>query len=134
MTEAPARVREHPRSSLDLPAVRLPGIGPESAKLLERLGIRTIGDLLWHLPTRYLDFSDIRPVRHLIAEREQTTEAIVGAIGQRRTARGQMMTEVELLDPADLRPSGVKATWFGRQFIKERFREGQLIPLSGKAT
>ncbi|HTH71629.1 MAG TPA: ATP-dependent DNA helicase RecG [Candidatus Saccharimonadales bacterium] len=112
----------------------MPGVGTESAKLLERLGIRTIGELLWHLPTRYLDFSNIRPVRQLLADREQTTEAIVGAIGQRRTARGQMMTEVELLDPADLRPSGVKATWFGRQFIKERFREGQLIRLSGKAT
>src|SRR5438132_3547014 len=121
-------------TSLDLKVEALPGVGKESAKLLERLGVRTIGDLLWHLPTRYLDFSDIRPVRHLIAEREQTTEAIVGTVGQRRTARGQMMTEVELLDPADLRPSGVKATWFGRLFIKERFREGQLIRLSGKAT
>jgi ATP-dependent DNA helicase RecG len=121
-------------SSLDLKVEALPGVGTESAKLLERLGIRTIGELLWHLPTRYLDFSNIRPVRQLLADREQTTEAIVGAIGQRRTARGQMMTEVELLDPADLRPSGVKATWFGRQFIKERFREGQLIRLSGKAT
>jgi len=122
------------KTSLDLKVEALPGVGTESAKLLERLGIRTIGDLLWHLPTRYLDFSNIRPVRQLLADREQTTEAIVGSIGQRRTARGQMMTEVELLDPADLRPSGVKATWFGRQFIKERFREGQLIRLSGKAT
>jgi ATP-dependent DNA helicase RecG len=121
-------------TSLDLKVGALTGVGDESVKLLERLGIRTIGDLLWHLPTRYLDYSDVRPVRHLIAEREQTTEAIVGSIGQRRTARGQMLTEVELLDPADMRPSGVKATWFGRQFIKERFREGQLIRLSGKAT
>jgi ATP-dependent DNA helicase RecG len=121
-------------TSLDLKVGALTGVGDESVKLLERLGIRTIGDLLWHLPTRYLDYSDLRPVRHLIAEREQTTEAIVGSIGQRRTARGQMLTEVELLDPADMRPSGVKATWFGRQFIKERFREGQLVRLSGKAT
>lgn len=121
-------------TSLDLKVGALPGIGGESVKLLERLGIRTIGDLLWHLPTRYLDYGNIRPVRHLIADREQTTEAIVGAVGQRRTARGQMMTEVELIDPADMRPSGVKATWFGRQFIRERFQPGQLIRLSGKAT
>ena len=130
----PSSSQRNSSTSLDLKVEALPGVGGESAKLLERLGIRTIGDLLWHLPTRYLDFSDIRPVRHLIADREQTTEAIVGAVGQRRTARGQLMTEVELLDPADRRPSGVKATWFGRQFIKERFREGQLIRLSGKAT
>ncbi len=121
-------------TSLDLKVEALPGVGGESVKLLERLGIRTIGDLLWHLPTRYLDYGNVRPVRHLIADREQTTEAIVGAVGQRRTARGQMMTEVELIDPADMRPSGVKATWFGRQFIKERFQPGQLVRLSGKAT
>ena len=121
-------------TSLDLKVGALPGVGAESAKLLERLGIRTIGDLLWHLPTRYLDYGNVRPVRQLIADREQTTEAIVGAVGQRRTARGQMMTEVELIDPGDMRASGVKATWFGRQFITERFQPGQRIRLSGKAT
>src|SRR5258708_34818171 len=131
-TTPPSSLRNS--TSLDLKVGALPGVGEESVKLLERLGIRTMGDLLWHLPTRYLDYADVRPVRHLIADREQTTEAIVGSIGQRRTARGQMMTEVELLDPSDMRPSGVKATWSGRQFIKERFREGQLIRLSGKAT
>ena len=121
-------------TSLDLKVEALPGVGGESAKLLERLGIRTIGDLLWHLPTRYLDYGNVRQVRQLVADREQTTEAIVGAIRQRRTARGQQMTEVELIDPADLRPSGITATWFGRQFIKERFQPGQLVRLSGKAT
>ena len=45
-----------------------------------------------------------------------------------------MLTEIELLDPADGRPTNVRATWFGRQFIKERFRPGQLIRLSGKVT
>src|SRR5258708_21024142 len=118
-TTPPSSLRNS--TSLDLKVEALPGVGGESAKLLERLGIRTIGDLLWHLPTRYLDYSDIRPVRHLIAERERTTEAIVGSIGQRRTARGQMLTAVELLAPADHRPSGVKATWFGTRSIKQRF-------------
>ena len=71
MLSAPCPLREHPRTSLDLPASRLPGIGPESAKLLERLEVRTIGDLLWHLPTRYKDFSKFRPLRSLVAEQEQ---------------------------------------------------------------
>src|SRR5436309_15822729 len=113
MTEAPARVREHPRSSLDLPAVRLPGIGPESAKLLERVEVRTIGDLLWHLPTRYKDFSRFRPLRQLAAEEEQSVLAVLGRITQRRTARGQLLTEAELLEE-DGTPTPVRASWFGR--------------------
>src|SRR5438477_1983939 len=131
MTEAPARVREHPRSSLDLPAVRLPGIGPESAKLLERLGVRTIGDLLWHLPTRYKDFSRFRPLRALVAEQEQSAIAILGGIAQRRTARGQLLTEAELLEE-DGAPSQVRASWFGRAFIKETHRTGERVRISGR--
>ncbi|HEX6060898.1 MAG TPA: ATP-dependent DNA helicase RecG [Candidatus Limnocylindria bacterium] len=121
-------------TSLDLKVEALPGVGDESVKLLERLGIRTIGDLLWHLPARYLDFRQLQPLKQLRVGKDQTTEAIVGRISERRTSRGQMLTEVELIDPADHAPTRVRATWFGRQFIKQRFREGQLIRLSGKAT
>jgi ATP-dependent DNA helicase RecG len=121
-----------PSSSLELPVTALPGIGEDSAKLLERIEIRTIGDLLWHLPRTYVDFSKFTPLKSVRAEQEQTVEAILGRIGQRRTARGQLMTEVELLDPQDRSPTNVRATWFGRQFIKERYPEGQLVRLSGK--
>src|SRR6266545_477143 len=121
-----------PSSSLELPVTALPGIGDDSAKLLERIEIRTIGDLLWHLPRTYADFSKFTPLKSVRAEQEQTVEASLGRIAQRRTARGQLMTEVELLDPQDRSPTNVKATWFGRQFIKERYPEGQLVRLSGK--
>lgn len=76
----------------------------------------------------------MQPLRALRIDAEQSTEAIVGTISERRTARGQMLTEIELLDPADGLPTNVRATWFGRQFIKERFRTGQRIRLSGKVT
>ena len=121
-----------PSSSLELPVTALPGIGDDSARLLERIEIRTIGDLLWHLPRTYADWSKFTPLKSVRAEQEQTVEAILGRIGQRRTARGQLMTEVELLDPEDRSPTNVRATWFGRQFIKERYPEGQLVRLSGK--
>ena len=121
-----------PKSSLDLPVTALPGVGEESARLLDRLEVRTIGDLLWHLPRTYLDFSKFTPLRQVRAEQEQTVEAILGRIGQRRTATGKQMTEVELVDPADHTPTNIRATWFGRQFIKERFPPGQLVRISGK--
>ncbi len=120
-----------PSSSLDLGVRSLPGVGDDSEKLLGRLGIRTIADLLWHLPTRYLDYSTFRPLRSLVPDEEQSAIAIVGPITQRRTARGQMLTEVQLLDEEG-QPSRVTAAWFGRQFIKERMREGQRVRVSGK--
>ncbi len=110
----------------------MPGIGEDSRKVLERMEIRTIGDLLWHLPRDYMDYSKFTPLRSVRAEQEQTVEAVLGRIGQRRTSTGKLMTEVELLDPADRAPTSVRATWFGRQFIKERFPEGQLVRISGR--
>jgi ATP-dependent DNA helicase RecG len=127
-----AAPNRHPRSSLDLPVTALPGVGEGAEKLLERLSIRTLGDLLWHLPRTYLDYSTFTPLKRVRAEQQQTVEAILGRISQRRTARGQVMTEVELIDPADRAPTNIRATWFGRQFIKERFPEGQLVRLSGR--
>jgi len=126
------RPRSRPTTSLELPVTALPGIGDDSATLLERIEIRTVGDLLWHLPRTYADFSKFTPLKSVRADQEQTVEAILGRIGQRHTARGQLMTEVELLDPGDRSPTNVRATWFGRQFIKERYPEGQLVRLSGK--
>ena len=135
-TDASARLRSNPgrapSSSLDLPVTALPGVGDQYEKLLERLGIRTMGELLWHLPRTYIDYSKFTPLRQLRPAKDTTVEAILGKIVQRRTSRGQVMTEVELIDPADRTPTSVRATWFGRQFIKERFPEGQLVRLSGK--
>ncbi len=127
-----ARTIARTSSSLDLSVTALPGIGADSARLLAKLEIHTMGDLLWHLPRTYVDFSKFTPLRAVRAGQEQTVEAVLGRIGQRRTSSGKIMTEVELLDPADRMPSNVRATWFGRQFIKERFPEGQLVRISGR--
>ncbi|HEX7964326.1 MAG TPA: ATP-dependent DNA helicase RecG [Gammaproteobacteria bacterium] len=44
------------------PVTRLRGVGPQVAERLEKLGIREVGDLLFHLPLRYEDRSRITPI------------------------------------------------------------------------
>ncbi|TMC74164.1 MAG: hypothetical protein E6J13_02560 [Chloroflexi bacterium] len=127
----PKVANERPASSLDFPVTRVPGIGAESAKLLERMNIHTIGDLLWHLPTRFDDFSKFVPLRRLVANATQTAIATLGRISQRRTATGKLMTEAELAEE-DGTPTDVRATWFGRAFVKETHREGERVRVSGK--
>jgi len=134
VTPTAARTRaadDAPVTSLDLPVTRIPGIGSESAKLLERMNIHSIDDLLWHLPSRFDDFSKFVRLRRLVPNASQTAVATLGRISQRRTATGKLMTEAELAEE-DGTPTDVRATWFGRAFVKETHREGERVRVSGK--
>ncbi len=49
----------------------VPGVGEVRAKLLEReLGIRTVKDLLWHIPFRYVDRTRFYTLREILAAGE----------------------------------------------------------------
>ena len=123
------RSSSRPNSLLAARVTTLYGVGPDAEKLLERLGIGTIEDLLWHLPDRYEDFSKVVPVRSLRPDVEQTTIAVVGTVA---TVPGRRpRTEMQLLGEDGL-PSPHKAVWFGNQFIKQRVQRGQVVRISGK--
>ncbi|MFN2568963.1 MAG: hypothetical protein ABR564_05105, partial [Candidatus Dormibacteria bacterium] len=55
----PARIR--PSSSI----TEVHDIGPQHARRLERLGVHTVRDLLFHLPRRYEDTRDVLPLAAL---------------------------------------------------------------------
>ena len=50
------------------PLTDLPGVGPQRAKKLEKLGLRTLGDTLDHLPQRYEDRRECRDLRDAPAD------------------------------------------------------------------
>ncbi|MDE3100820.1 MAG: ATP-dependent DNA helicase RecG [Chloroflexota bacterium] len=118
-------------SALAEPVQRLRGVGADSAKLLDRLGIHTVEDLLWHLPARYEDYSKVVPLGSLRPEAEQTVVATVGHIATIPGRRGPPRTEIELRDESGV-PSRHKAVWFGNAFIRQRVQEGQTVRISGK--
>ena len=57
----PRRGRKAP-PGLASPVAELPGVGPKVAEKLARLQIETIGDLLWHQPSRYEDRGTRQPL------------------------------------------------------------------------
>ena len=47
---------------LDESVMYLKGVGPKRAELFEKLGIKTVRDLIYHLPRSYTDYSSPVPI------------------------------------------------------------------------
>jgi len=62
------------------PAASLTGVGPALATTLERLGLRTLQDLWFHLPLRYEDRTRLTPIRDLRAGDSAQVEGRIEAI------------------------------------------------------
>jgi ATP-dependent DNA helicase RecG len=67
------------------PCKILRGVGPQISKLLEKLSIYTLQDLLFHLPLRYLDRTHLMPLKDV---RVGDYVAIEGVIQSHRVSRG----------------------------------------------
>lgn len=63
--------------TLALPVASLAGVGPQSVIRLEKLGIYTVQDLLFHLPLRYEDRTQIYPMNTLSVGMMVLTSGIV---------------------------------------------------------
>jgi ATP-dependent DNA helicase RecG len=69
-----------------IPITGLKRVGPKLAERLDKLGIASVADLLFHLPARYQDRSRLRPLRELRDGDEALVEGVVtdAAIAQGR--------------------------------------------------
>ena len=79
-----------PKSSLDrLTIETLRGVGPQLAIKLQKIGLYNIQDLLFHLPLRYIDRTQITPIGAVQPQTEVVIEGEVRAcdtvFGRRRS-------------------------------------------------
>ncbi|MBN1439210.1 MAG: ATP-dependent DNA helicase RecG [Anaerolineales bacterium] len=119
---APLTIRE-----LQAPLRRLVGVGEKNLESFQRLGLNTIGDLLWYFPRRYMDYSMLKPINRLWYGETVTVLASVRDSSTRRTKRGTV-TEVTVGDGS----GSLLVTFFNQPWIESRLRKGQLLSLSGK--
>lgn len=79
---------------------RLDGVvGGRTAKALERgFGLRTVGDLLWHLPRRYSERGELTPLLGLPVGEHVTVLAQVLDVRSRQMQRGGKLLEARITD------------------------------------
>ena len=73
---------------LQSPVTSLWGVGEERAKLLARLNIFTVEDLLLHKPRRYEDRRKFLPIRDLKLKEAATVRGKIVAAGVKRFSKG----------------------------------------------
>jgi len=118
-----------PPAALEAPLTTIAGIGPKSAKTLRKLNLETLGDLLWHLPRRYDDYSQLKTINRLWYGEEVTVIGTVDDIQVRSVRSGRMkLVETVISDGS----GSLRATWFNQPWIADRLHPGRPIVLSGK--
>jgi len=112
---------------LDTPVKFLKGIGERRAEALERLGIRTAQDLLWHLPRRYVDASSVTPLAKAEVGAEVACVGRVVAKGVLPTRRGLRIFHAVLRDDSGV----LECVWPGQAFLDRTIAVGQTLLVSG---
>lgn len=107
----------------------IPRISPKYAKTLEKMGIFSIRDLLFHFPFRYDDFSEMRSIAELWSSQVATIQGTAIKVKNVRTWKKKMhITEAQIQDETGI----IKAVWFNQPYISDTLTEGKNVRLSGK--
>ncbi len=118
-------------TTLKTPIEKLPQIGPRNALYLKKLGIKSAGDLLFHFPFRYDDFSDYKLIKDAEVGQVVSVKGEVIEIRNVRTRRrGMTLTEAAIEDESGV----IQAIWFNQPFLTTNLHQGMHVSLSGKVT
>ncbi|GIW79967.1 MAG: ATP-dependent DNA helicase RecG [Gemmatales bacterium] len=120
--------RPESRSPLLDSAQFVKGVGPARFELLKKLGIETVGDLLFYFPRTYENLSNLRSTAQLREGEMQTVRGEVVAIEGREISRGRCLVSIVLDDGHGC----IEGVWFNQPFAARKFRYGQLLSFSGK--
>jgi ATP-dependent DNA helicase RecG len=116
-----------PGIQLDTPVKFLKGVGERRADALARLGITTAGDLLYHIPHRYIDASSVTPVARA---RVGEDVACVGAVVTKAvtpTRRGLRIFSAVIRDASGV----LECVWPGQPFLDRTIQPGQTLLVAG---
>ncbi|MQL53584.1 ATP-dependent DNA helicase RecG [Desulfofundulus thermobenzoicus] len=103
-------------------------VGPRRAALLQRLGIKTVRDLLYHFPREYQDRTVLKPSHACAAGEQVTLRGRVVAVQELTPRPGLRITKVRLAEQGGY----FFALWFNQPYIKKQLSAGTGVLVTGK--
>ena len=104
------------------------GVGPNRVKLLNKLGIFTLKDLITYYPRTYEDRSKPKNIAECIDGEEVLIEAYAtGRVSDVRL-RGKTMQKLVIRDETGV----ATAVWFNQSYLKNKFEQGKKYTFYGK--
>ncbi len=128
--EKPAspEVKREALSTLNAPLTVIHGIGPKNAQTMKRLNLNNLEDMLYHFPRRYIDYTQLKPIKRLAFGDVVTIIGTIEHICARKTKDGKtQFTEAILNDGT----AGIRITWFNK-WDANKLHSDQQISVSGK--
>lgn len=120
---------EGPPAALEAATTVLDGVGPKNAEKLARMGLHTLGDMLYHFPRRYDDYTQLLPINRLRFGEEVTAIGTVKGVATRPIRGGKAkLVEVIVNDGS----GALRVNWFNQPWLAQTFKEGTQVVLSGK--
>lgn len=116
-------------AALDAKLTVLQGVGPRNAESLAKLGMITLGDMLYYFPRRYDDYSQLKPIKELFYGEQVTVIGTIDSVHSRPIRGGKAsIIEVIISDGT----GGLRLSYFNQPWLANRFKKGDAISVSGK--
>jgi len=110
------------------PVMTLPSVGPISALKLAKLNIHTIRDLLYHMPSRYADLSEMVSFDKLTVGEKVTIKGQLISLKNIFTKTGKVIQEGVISDGEN----SLVVIWFNQVYLARSLATGTQVSLSGK--
>lgn len=112
-------------SPLDTEVQYLKGVGPTNAKLFEKIGVRTVRDLLYHTPRRYEDRTNLPPIGSVSAGQYATVRGRVVGFDGKPTRGGKVVLKAAISDSTGT----ITLVWFNQPWIRNKLSgyRGEII-------
>jgi len=124
--------------SLNSPLEELNRVGKTNAKLLKKLGLADVEDLLFYFPFRYEDYSQSLKIADLVAGQKANINGTVELIQNKKSFKRRIFITEALISDHAYRQAGesetIKVIWFNQAFLTKTLHVGDNISLSGLVT